>query len=68
MLDGLKPYEQRRVLNGRMHVVKKDSYDGTVHHREVGGCSIAGDDTVWFKNAFNRESYKLGYPADKYLS
>ena len=66
-VSDLKPFEQRRNYNGRVSVVKRDSYDGTCHHREVAGCSMATDPNVWFKNVYNRESYKLGYPADKFL-
>ncbi len=67
-MDVLRPYEQLVRLNGKYQVVKKDSYDGSIHHRELIGYQIAGDNTVWFKNVFNRESYKLGHPADKYFS
>lgn len=63
-----RPFEVLHRMNGRVFVVKKDSYDGSLHHREDTGYQISGDDTCWFKNVYNRESYKLGHPADKYIS
>lgn len=64
----LRPFETLHTVNGRTSVVKKDSYDGSLHHMDTEGYKISGDENCWFKNVYNRESYKLGHPADKYIS
>ena len=59
----MPPYIEMRVIHGRETLVKVDSYDGQVSHIDETGCQMTGDSSTWFRNIFNRESYKKGAPA-----
>ena len=59
----LPPYVEERVIFGRETLVKVDSYDGQSSHIDETGCQMNGDTSTWFRNVFNRESYKKGFPA-----